>query len=84
MAAAAELRGDFVHVHLVAFGAQADARQFRFHFLKDAGDHDRFDGADVVNQTFGVVALGAGAGEIGLLQPEVGDSDRGAVRRKWL
>ena len=73
MAAAAELRGDFVHVHLVVFGAQADARQFRFDFLKDAGDDDRLDGADMVNQSFGVVAFGAGAGEVGLLQPELGD-----------
>jgi hypothetical protein len=67
MAAAAELRGDFVHVHLVAFGAQADARQFGFDFLKDAGDDDRLDGADVVNESFRVVAFRAGAGEIGRL-----------------
>ena len=73
MAAAAKLRGDFVHVHLVAFGAQADARQVRFHFLEHAGDDDRLDGADVVNQTLRVVGFRAGAGEVRFLQPEIGD-----------
>src|SRR5882724_10024326 len=46
MSAAAELRGDFVHVHLVAFRAQADAREFGFDLLEDARDDDRLDGAD--------------------------------------
>ena len=57
MAAAAKLRGDVVDVHLVVLGAKADARDFRFDFLEDAGDHDRRDGADVINQSLGVVAL---------------------------
>ena len=65
---------DFAHVHLPAFGAQADARQFRFQLLKHARDHHRLNGADVVNQTFRVVALRAGAGEIFFLQPEPGDA----------
>jgi len=73
MSAAAELRGDFVHVHLVAFRAQADAREFGFDFLEDARDDDRLDGADVVNEPLGIVALRAGAGEIGFLQPQIGD-----------
>ena len=41
-----------------------------FQFLKNARDHDRLNGADVVNQAFRVVAFRAGAGEVGLLQPE--------------
>jgi len=51
VAAAAELRGDFVHVHLVALGAEADARQLGLQFFKNTGHDDRFNGADVVNQT---------------------------------
>src|SRR5665213_3090809 len=74
VAAAAELRRDFVHVHIGIFRAQADAREFRFNLLKHAGDHDRLDGADVVNQAFGVVAVRAGAGEILFLQPEPRDA----------
>ena len=57
-----------------AFRAQADARQFRFHFLEHAGDHHRLNRADVVNQAFRVVALRAGAGEIFFLQPEPRDA----------
>jgi len=74
MAAAAKLRGDFVHVHPVAFGAEADAGHSGFDLLKDTRDHDRLDGADVVNQTFGVSAFRAGAGKISLLQPEPRDA----------
>ena len=73
MAAAAELRGDFVHIHLVAFRAEADADQIGFDFLENAGDDDRLNVADVVNQSLGVLAFHAGAGEIGLFQPEPGD-----------
>ena len=64
------MRGNFVHVHLVALGPEADAGQFRLKFLKHARYHHRFDGADVVNQAFRVVAFGAGAGKIRLFQPE--------------
>ena len=74
MAAAAELRRDVADVHRVAFRAQADAGLPRLQFLEDAGDDDRFDGADVVNQAFGFVGDGAGLGEVSLLQPEVGDA----------
>ena len=45
-----------------------------FDLLKDARDDDRLDGADVVNQPFGVLAFRAGAGEIGFLQPEPRDA----------
>ena len=74
MAAAAKLAADFADVHLVAFRAQADARHFRFHFLEHAGDDDRLNGAQVVDQAFRVVALRAGAGEIFFLQPEPSDA----------
>ena len=80
MAATAKLRGDFVHVHLVAFGTEADAGQFGFKFFKHAGDDDGFNGADVVNQTLRVVALRAGAGEISLFQPEPSDAVTGGER----
>ena len=70
MAAAAKLRGNVVHIDLVAFGTQADARELGFEFFKDARDDDRLDGADMVNKPFGIVAFGAGTGEIGFFQPE--------------
>ena len=70
MAAAAELAADFADVHRRVFGTQADARHLRLHFFKHAGDDDWLDGADVVNQTFRVIALRAGAVEIFLLEPE--------------
>jgi len=73
VAAAAELGGDVVDVHVVRFGTQADAGQSRFDFFKDAGDHDRFKGAQVINQPLGVVAVGAGARKIAVLEPKVGD-----------
>ena len=41
-----------------------------FDLLKDARNDDRLDGADMVNESFGVRAFRAGAGEISLLQPE--------------
>jgi len=73
VAAAAELRGDFVHVHLFAFGAEADASQFGLQFLEDASNHDRRDGADMVDESFRIAAVSASAGEVGFLQPEIGD-----------
>ena len=69
MAAPSELGGDFVDVHLVALGAETEARQFGLQLLKDAGDDYRGDGADVVNQSFRVVAVGTGAREVGFLEP---------------
>ena len=45
-----------------------------FDLLKDTRDDDGLDGTDVVNQPFGVRAFRAGAGEIGLLQPEPGNA----------
>ncbi len=74
MAAAAELRGDFVHIDLVAFGAKADACEFGFDFLEDARDDDRLDGANVINESFGVIAVCAGAGQIGFFEPEPRDA----------
>src|ERR1051325_1679373 len=73
MAAAAEWGGDFIDVDLVSLGAEADAGEVGPQFLEDAGDDDRFDGADVVDEALRVVRPGARAGEIGLLQPEIGD-----------
>ena len=69
--AAAELLGNLADVHLVIFGTQADARQFRFNFLKDARDHHRLNITDVVNQAFSFVALGTGAGKVRFSEPEI-------------
>src|SRR5258708_8010769 len=73
MAAAAELRGDFVYVHSIAFRSQTDPSQFRFEFFEDTCHHDRRNGADVVYEALGIAALGAGAGEGGLFEPVIGD-----------
>ncbi len=73
MPAAAKLLRDFIHIDLLVLGTQADACQFGFEFFKDARNNDRFNRADMVNEPLGIVALGAGAGEIGLLQPQIGD-----------
>src|ERR1700728_2873044 len=73
MAATAELSGDFADVHVGTFAAEADSGEFGFDLLKDTGDDDGFDGADVVNETLGIVALGTGAMEIGFLEPKPGD-----------
>ncbi len=40
VSAATEFSGDGVHVHFVALGAKADAREFGFHFLEHASDDD--------------------------------------------
>lgn len=74
VAAAAKLRGEVAHVEIFVFGAEADAREFRFDFLKHTRDDDRLDVADVVNQAFGFVAHRAGAGEIRFFQPEIADA----------
>ena len=71
MAAAIELGGDVIDIHFIALGAETDPGQFRFNFLEHAGDHDRGNGADVVDETFRVSAVRAGKRKIGLLQPEI-------------
>src|SRR5207249_2419432 len=73
MAAAAELAGDFTHVHARAFGPKADSRQVRLQLFKDARHDDRFDGADVVDETLAVGRVGASARKIRFLQPQPGD-----------
>src|SRR5437016_5791187 len=73
MAATAEQGGDIVYIHFFAFGTKADAGQLRFDFFKHTSHHDGFDGADVIDQALGVVRAGAGASEVGFLQPEISD-----------
>src|SRR5882724_8506986 len=73
MPTAAKFSGDFVHVHLVALGTEADAREVWFHLFEEAGDDDGFDGANMVDQALGVVGARAGAVKVRLLQPEPGD-----------
>lgn len=65
VAAAAELGGDGVDVHLLALGAEADAGQAGFGLLEGAGDDDGFDVADVVDEAFAVAGRGAGAVVVG-------------------
>jgi len=71
--AASEQAGDVAHVDAITFRAEADARQFRFELFEDASDDDRFDGADVIDESLTVGSVGPGTGEVGLPQPEVSD-----------
>src|SRR5579884_2802486 len=73
MAASAKERRNLVHVHLLAFGTQANARQFGRDFLEKTRDDHRFNRADMVNQPFRVIGLCTGPGIILLLQPEISD-----------
>src|SRR5438105_1967538 len=73
VSAAAELTGDFIHIDALALRAQTDASEFRFELFEDAGHHDRFHGADMVNQTLRVGGVRAGAREVGFFEPEPGD-----------
>ena len=63
--AASEQAGDVAHVDAITFRAEADARQFRFELFEDASDDDRFDGADVIDESLTVGSVGPGAGEVG-------------------
>ena len=73
MAATAEDGGDFIYIHFIAFRTQADAREFRFQFLKNASHDHRCDGANMINQSFGIIRVCAGAEKVGFLEPEIGD-----------
>src|ERR1044071_4163631 len=73
MASTAKFSGDFIYVHFLALGTQADASQFGLQFLKHTRDNHRLDGADMIDEALGVAAIGAGTGEIGFLEPEVSD-----------
>jgi hypothetical protein len=73
MTSAAKLRRNFIHVYFVTLGTKAEARQFRLDFFEEARDDHRLDGANVIDQTFRIVRLGAGAGVVGFLEPEVSD-----------
>src|SRR5439155_19066338 len=74
MASAAKLRRDVVHIHLLALGAKADAGQVGFDLFEHARYHHGLDGADVIDEAFGIIRAGAGAGEISFFQPEIGDA----------
>src|SRR5215212_11281864 len=73
MPSPAELSGDFVDVHGLAFRTQTDAGEFRFQLFKHAGDDDRGDSTDVIDQALGIAAFSSGAREIGFLKPEPGN-----------
>src|SRR5437867_2582800 len=73
MAASTELGGNLIDVHLLTLRAQTDPGQFRFDFFEDTGNHDRGNGADVIDQPFRVAALSARASEVGFFEPKVGD-----------
>ena len=64
VAAAAEVGADAADVELRGFGAEAEA-DFAFwagEFLEGGGDDDAFDGAEVVDEAFGVFGECAGGG----------------------
>src|SRR5438105_3906677 len=73
MAATAEERGNIVYIDLLAFRTKTDARHFRLDFFEDTSHDDGGDGPDVIDEPFGITAFGAGAGKVGLLEPEVSD-----------
>jgi len=50
--AAAKLRRDFIHVHFLAFGAEADAGQFGLQFFENAGDNDWRNCPNVIDESF--------------------------------
>src|ERR1051325_895333 len=74
MAAAAENFRHGVDVHLLALGTEADAGERGINLLEQDRDDHRIDCADVVDQSLAVVRQCAGAGEVFLLEPEVGDA----------
>ncbi len=64
VAAAAEVGADAADVELRGFGAEAEA-DFAFRageFFEGSGDDDAFDGAEVVDEAFGVFGEGTGGG----------------------
>ena len=73
MAAATKLGGDVVYIHVRAFRAKTDSGQFRLDFLEDTSNDDRRDGTDMVDETLGIAAFGAGARVVGFLQPKISD-----------
>src|SRR4051812_23693951 len=56
--APAEFGGDFVYVHVVGLGAKTDASEVWVQFFKQTRNDDWFDGANVVDQSFGVISFG--------------------------
>ena len=73
MAAATKLGGDVVYIHVRAFRAKTDSGQFRLDFLEDTSNDDGRDGTDMVDETLGIAAFGAGARVVGFLQPKISD-----------
>src|SRR5829696_3946514 len=70
VATARELRGDLVHIDLFTFRPKADPRQLRVYFFKDTRDHYGGNRPDMIDQSLRITAIGAGPGEVRLLQPE--------------
>ncbi len=55
------------------FGAKTDACFARFNFFEQTGDQNRFNGANMIDQAFGVFTGCTGLGVIRLFQPQIGD-----------
>src|SRR5258707_1617379 len=68
-----KLSGDVVYIHFRAFRAKTDSGQFRFDFFEDTGHHDGRNRTNMVDETFGITALGAGARQVGFLEPKISD-----------
>ena len=69
--ATTEFGGDFIDVNFLAFRAEANAGEVGLNFLKNASHDDRSNGSDMIDQTFRIAAIGTGACEVGLLEPEI-------------
>jgi len=71
MSTASELSGDRIDIDRGVLGPKADACFARFNFFKKASDQNRFNGANMVDQSFGVFAGCTTLGVVRLFKPEV-------------
>ena len=54
MATTPKQSGDVAYVDVFVLRPKTDPGEFRFEFFEDTGNHDRFNGSDVIDQAFGV------------------------------
>src|ERR1700722_15541146 len=57
MAAAAEFAANLVHVHTVIFRSHAEANSTLRQLLKKYRDHDRVDGANIIDQAVDIIGV---------------------------
>ena len=56
MAAAAEIRGNFAHIHIIV-GAHADLIYMRFFLVNENGALDSFRNPELINNTVQIIAV---------------------------